>query len=369
MIESRMNSMNQKEKIQDEYGKAYYTIGLMSGTSLDGLDICYAKFTLQEKWSFEIIEAETIDYDRFWKEKLKNSIHISSEDLLSLDVEFAQFLGNQTQQFIEKYQIQKLDLIASHGHTVFHQPDKGFTLQIGDGRWISKITQYPVVYDFRSQDVILGGQGAPLVPIGDELLFSEYDYCLNLGGFSNISYKEEGKRIAYDIAPVNSVLNQLALKKGLDYDIDGKLAGKGQISTDLLNKLNNLSFYSKKQPKSLGVEWVRKEINPILQNDFNSIEDQMATFVEHSAFQIGQNVQKNKKILCTGGGALNSFLMERIYFYCGNKVEIPSKSLINYKEALIFAFLGVLRKEGKINVLKTVTGANKNHSSGIVQNC
>lgn len=357
------------DTIKTEKRKIYYAIGLMSGTSLDGLDICYAKFVYDQRWLFEIIKAETILYNTAWKEKLADSIHISSEDLLKLDGTFAQFLGKETQQFIEKHQIKQLDLIASHGHTVFHQPDKGFTLQIGDGRWISKITQYPVVYDFRSQDVVLGGQGAPLVPIGDELLFSEYDYCLNLGGFANLSFKENGERIAYDIAPVNCVLNRLAQTKGLDYDIDGKLARKGQINVDLLNKLNDLSFYSKKYPKSLGIEWVRKEINPILQNDLSSIEDQIATFVEHSAFQIAQNIQKNKKILCTGGGTFNPFLMERIYFYGGDKIEIPSTSLINFKEALIFAFLGVLRVENKVNILKSVTGASKNHSSGIVQNC
>ncbi|MFV0237713.1 MAG: anhydro-N-acetylmuramic acid kinase [Flavobacteriales bacterium] len=349
--------------------KTYHAIGLMSGTSLDGLDMCYVKFIFDKKWSFEILKAKTIDYNAVWKEKLANSTHISSEELMNLDVEFAHFLGHQAQRFIQKHQIQNLDIIASHGHTVFHQPHKGFTLQIGDGRWISKITNCPVVYDFRSQDVILGGQGAPLVPIGDELLFPEYDYCLNLGGFSNISFKENEKRIAYDIVPVNNVLNHLAKKKGFDYDVGGKLAKKGHIDQNLLKELNNLSFYTKKHPKSLGIEWVRKEINPILQNHVSTIENQMATLVEHSAFQIGQNIQKNKKVLCTGGGTFNSFLMERIRYYCGNKVEIPSKNLINYKESLIFAFLGILRKEEKINILKSVTGASKNHSSGIVQNC
>ncbi len=338
----------------------------MSGTSLDGLDICYAKFNYDQNWSFEILEAETIEYDPIWKKKLANSIHISSEQLLNLDATFAQFSGIQTQQFIKKHQINQLDLIASHGHTVFHQPEKGFTLQIGNGHWISKITQYPVVYDFRYQDIVLGGQGAPLVPIGDELLFSEYDYCLNLGGFSNISFKKEGKRIAYDISPVNIVLNKLAQKKGLNYDLDGKLAKKGKINKDLLNRLNQLSFYSKAYPKSLGVEWVRKEIHPILQEDRSIVENQIATFVEHSAFQIAQNIEESKKVLCTGGGALNPFLIDRIRFYLGGFLEIPSEDLINYKEALIFAFLGVLKKEKKINVLKSVTGAKKNHSSGIV---
>ncbi len=215
--------------------------------------------------------------------------------------------------------------------------------------------------------MVLGGQGAPLVPIGDELLFYEYDYCLNLGGFSNISFNVNGNRLAYDISPVNIVLNDLAREKGLNYDVDGNLGRKGVVNDELFNLLNNLSFYSKRHPKSLGVEWVKKEINPILQSINCSIEDKIATFVEHVSYQIGYNTIFDKKILCTGGGASNSFLMERIHYYCGDNIVIPTRTIVDYKEALIFAFLGVLRLENKINVLRSVTGASENHSSGIVQ--
>ena len=349
--------------------KTYYAIGLMSGTSLDGLDICYTKFKYDQKWSFEILNAETISYNNYWYSKLQNSIFSSSEDLLTLDVEFAKFLGNEVQGFIEKYSIEKINLIGSHGHTVFHQPEKGYTLQIGDGRWISKITNKTVVYDFRSQDVMLGGQGAPLVPIGDELLFSEYDYCLNLGGFSNISYKESNERIAYDICPVNIVMNELAKEFGQKYDIDGRIAQKGIVSTDLLNTLNKIPYYFESHPKSLGIEWVKKEITPILDRFTLSIEDKMATFVEHCAFQISENIKKDSTVLCTGGGSFNSFLMKRIIYYYEGEVHMLGQDITNYKEALIFAFLGVLKLEGQINILKSVTGSDKNHSSGIVYNC
>lgn len=347
--------------------KSYYAIGLMSGTSLDGLDICYAKFTFSLRWEFEILATETIEYTNDWKQKLAKATTISSASLLNLDKEFAEFSGKKVQEFIVKHAVQKLDLIASHGHTVFHQPEKGFTLQIGDGRRIAEITNKTVVYDFRSQDVILGGQGAPLVPIGDELLFSEYDCCLNLGGFSNISFKKNTKRLAYDVSPVNIILNYLANQKGMRYDIDGKIAKSGTINEKLLISLNKIAFYSKKHPKSLGIEWVEKEITPLLRENLDSVENKMATIVEHIAIQISYHLNNHKRILCTGGGALNNYLMERLRKHSSGDLIIPSEIILNYKEALIFAFLGVLKIEGQTNVLQSVTGARKNHCAGMVQ--
>ncbi len=349
--------------------KTYYAIGLMSGTSRDGLDICYAKFVLDSKWTFEILAAETIEYTADWKQKLANATIISSESLLELDTEFAQFSGEQVQEFITKHAVKQLDLIASHGHTVFHQPEKGFTLQIGDGRRIAEITNKTVVYDFRSQDVILGGQGAPLVPIGDEILFSEYDCCLNLGGFSNISFKKDEERVAYDVSPVNIVLNALAQQKGMSYDIDGKIAQNGVVNEELLTRLNKIPFYSKKYPKSLGTEWVEREITPLLQERSDSIENKMATMVEHIAIQISGHLKSHKRTLCTGGGVLNNYLMERLRHHTQGELIVPSEMILNYKEALIFALLGILRIEGQINVLKSVTGSKKNHCAGMVQIC
>ncbi|WP_411810974.1 anhydro-N-acetylmuramic acid kinase [Chryseobacterium scophthalmum] len=345
----------------------YKAIGLMSGTSLDGLDICFAKFWKENSsWKFEIIKAETILYPKVLEEQLRNSIYLSSQNLLALHSEYGFYLGEITKDFITKNQLSDIDLIASHGHTVFHQPQRKFTLQIGDGRAIKVQTQIPVIYDFRSQDVLLGGNGAPLVPIGDELLFSDYNACLNLGGFSNISFKINEERIAFDIAPVNIVLNKLVQEFGQDYDENGNLSRKGNINPQLLEKLNSLDFYALSHPKSLGIEWCNANIFPL----FSEIEnlDVLATFTEHAAEQISKifNIRQFNKVLFTGGGTYNQFLIEKIKSKTNTEIIIPEKQIIDFKEALIFAFMGVLRLNNETNVLASATGCSHNHSSGII---
>ncbi|UMQ43542.1 anhydro-N-acetylmuramic acid kinase [Chryseobacterium sp. Y16C] len=344
----------------------FQAIGLMSGTSLDGLDICFAKFEKQKAWDFEIIKAETIPYPKALEDQLKNSIYLSPEELLELNSEYGFYLGKTVKNFIEKHQLQHIDLIASHGHTVFHQPQKKFTLQIGDGRAIKIETGLPVIYDFRSQDVLMNGNGAPLVPIGDELLFSQYDACLNLGGFSNISLKVNNKRIAFDIAPVNIVLNKFAQELNKDFDENGDLAKTGKIHENLLSQLNSLEFYQKPHPKSLGIEWCNENIFPMFR-DVEAI-DILATFTEHAAQQISNVFNKNhlKNVLCTGGGTFNQYLIEKIRNKTTTEIIVPKKELIEYKEALIFAFMGVLRLNNEINVLSSATGSSQDHSSGII---
>jgi anhydro-N-acetylmuramic acid kinase len=341
-------------------------IGLMSGTSLDGLDICLAAFEKQDKWTFQILKSETLPYSKDWENRLKNSIHLSAEDLLELHSEYGFYLGEQVKEFIHQHQLENVNLIASHGHTVFHQPQRKFTLQIGDGRAIKLETGLPVIYDFRSQDVLLKGNGAPLVPIGDELLFSKYSACLNLGGFSNISLQSDGKRIAFDIAPVNIVLNHLAKKLHKSFDENGELAKKGKIHEALLNELNNLDFYQQSHPKSLGIEWCHQHVFPALENI--EILDALATFTEHCAQQIAHVINKNniKDILITGGGAYNTFLIEKIRAKTKSEVIIPEKEIIDYKEALIFALMGVLKINNEVNVLSSATGSSYDHCSGII---
>ena len=345
---------------------SYSAIGLMSGTSLDGLDICHVKLSKSENWSFEILATETISYKENWKLKLQNANQLSAEDLLALDKEFGFFLGEKTQEFILKQNISELDVIASHGHTVFHQPHRKFTLQIGDGRAIKIITNKTVVYDFRSQDVLMGGNGAPLVPIGDELLFSEFDACLNLGGFSNISLKKNEERIAFDISPVNVVLNFFAEKLGKNYDENGDFAKNGNINLAILEQLNALNFYKKQHPKSLGIEFVNAEIFPLLNNEMP--ENVLATFTEHIAIQISKVFNENqlKKVLVTGGGAFNAYLIEKLNEKTTSEIIIPDEKIINFKEALIFALMGVLRMNNEANVLCSATGSSANHSSGII---
>ncbi|WP_379969153.1 anhydro-N-acetylmuramic acid kinase [Epilithonimonas sp. UC225_85] len=345
----------------------FYAIGLMSGTSLDGLDICYSKFIRNgSDWAFEILKCETISYSSDWENDLKNAIHLSSGKLLELNSKYGFYLGEKTQDFISKNQISELDLIASHGHTVFHQPKNKFTLQIGDGRAIKIKTNKTVVYDFRSQDVLLGGNGAPLVPIGDELLFSEFDACLNLGGFSNISLNRNGQRIAFDICPVNIILNKFAQKLGKKYDENGDFGRSGTIDENLLSQLNQLEFYKQKAPKSLGIEWVNAHISTLIKDQ--RTEDLLATFTEHSADQIAEIFEESeiKNVLVTGGGTYNSYLIEKIKANTKTEIHIPKKEIIEYKEALIFAFMGVLRSLNLNNVLSSATGSLMDHSSGIV---
>ena len=348
--------------------KEYYVVGVMSGTSLDGIDLAYIKFTFKNEWSFNIINCKTVDYDSLWRNSLKELVNMSEERLTQLDINYTSFLSETITQFIDEFNISKLDFLCSHGHTALHNPEKGYTYQIGNRKELSKNLNKTVVCDFRVQDVKLGGQGAPLVPIGDKLLFSEYDFCLNLGGFANISLEDSCNRIAYDICPVNIVLNYYTRKIGLEYDSDGDISRKGEINEDLLKSLNNLDYYRQSYPKSLGLEWVNQEIMALIDSFELSIDNILRTFTEHVAIQISReiNIKSDSSILITGGGAYNSFLIERIKNFTKNKIIIPSKSIIEFKEALIFGLLGVLKIRGEINCLKSVTGAKKNHSSGVI---
>lgn len=345
---------------------SFKAIGLMSGTSLDGLDIAAVEFHLNdEKWSFNLLTADTITYSETWENRLKTAPSLSGELLTELDSDFGKFIGEQVALFQQNKNFAP-DIVASHGHTVFHQPEKGYTLQIGNGANIAALTNTLTVSDFRSGDVALGGQGAPLVPIGDKLLFSEYDYCLNLGGFANISYENNGQRLAFDNCPANFVLNHFAEKVGLPYDKNGELGRKGTINSKLLEKLNELSFYQMAAPKSLGREWVENDFLPVLNNFNISGSDKLRTVYEHIAQQISNSVSSKGKMLITGGGAFNSLLMERIKALCSTEIIIPVKEIIDFKEAIIFAFLGVLRVKNTNNCLASVTGAKKDSCGGII---
>ena len=348
----------------------YKVIGVMSGTSLDGLDLAYIEFSFDNSWSFKIIKAETIGYSNKWYEILKNLVLNSFDELEKIDKDYTIYLASTINDFIKKNKIVELDAVCSHGHTALHQPSKKLTYQIGNLSELSKLIEKKVICDFRVQDVELGGQGAPLVPIGDKLLFSKYDYCINLGGFANISTTINSARIAYDICPLNIVLNHYAIKFGHNFDENGKIAATGNINSQLLKALNQLEFYKSSPPKSLGLEWVNKTIFPLIGFYQLSIKDVLRTFVEHSAFQIALEINKTKNAsaLITGGGVYNLFLMDRIKQLTYNSIIVPSKKLIEYKEALIFGLLGVLKLRGENNCLSSVTGAKRDHSSGKTYN-
>lgn len=347
----------------------YKVIGVMSGTSLDGIDLALVTFNYNKNWSFKIDKAETISYPESWMSLLKELVDHTKEELQSLDTDYTIYLAGVINNFVEKYNIQDIDAVCSHGHTALHRPEEQLTYQIGNLPQLASLIQQTVVCDFRVQDVALGGQGAPLVPIGDQLLFAKYDYCVNLGGFANVSTIIDSKRIAFDICPVNIVLNAYVSKLGLDYDDKGTLASKGSVNLELLNELNSIPFYKEIYPKSLGLEWVKEIIFPLI-NSFNlSVENILRTVVEHIAIQIVKviNEKVEASLLITGGGVFNTFLIERIEALSNHtKIIIPSKETIEYKEALIFGFLGVLKLRNETNCLASVTGASRDHSSGKV---
>lgn len=347
----------------------YHAIGLMSGTSLDGLDMVEVTFnySTENQWDFTVLNAKTLAYENELKEQLIYSKQLSGQELMLLNNQLGEFFGVAINDFIKENKLPKtaIDFIASHGHTVFHQPDKSFTLQIGSGAEIAAKTGINVLCDFRSIDVALGGQGAPLVPIGDQFLFSNYDVCLNLGGIANLSFSKEQQAIAYDVAPCNIVLNALAQQLGSEYDESGNFARQGSVDKELLNELNTLTFYTQATPKSLGIEWIENHIFPLLKKSSISIQDQLCTFVEHVAHQLNAAFPtESKTVLATGGGAWNTFLIERIAQINNKNIIVPDEKIVNYKEAIIFAFLGVLRMRNEVNCLQSVTGAKKDNVGG-----
>ena len=338
----------------------------MSGTSLDGVDLVYVTFNLDEVWKFTIHHTTTIPYNAYWLDILGHLVTLSQDELKSVDEEYTVYLANLITSFINQFNIEDIDAICSHGHTALHQPKKRLTYQIGNLPTIANLLNQIVVCEFRLQDMELGGQGAPLVPIGDKLLFPQYDYCINLGGFANISSEVNNTRIAYDICPVNIVLNYYVKQLGFDYDDKGKIASKGTINYDLLLELNNLKFYKQDHPKSLGLEWVKDNIFPLIDSFDLSIIDILRTFIEHITIQISKEIyaKNDANVLFTGGGVFNLLLMERIKNSTNANIIMPSKEIIEYKEALIFGFLGILKLRHEINCLSSVTGAKRNHSSG-----
>lgn len=341
-------------------------IGVMSGTSLDGLDMAYCEFQfVHDVWEFTLGPAETMAYNDTWKVRLSH-LHEQPMHLYpKTDLFYGRFIGQEVKRFIDRYALQ-VDFIASHGHTIFHQPEEGFTAQIGNGAAIHAETGLPVIADFRTVDVMLGGQGAPLVPIGDALLFGQYDACLNLGGFANISFSVGNQRKAFDLVPCNIILNALAHQAGMEYDAGGALAAKGTIHSKLLEQLNQLPFYAQQGARSLGREWVEDTVWPLIKATPLNNEDALATVTEHIIMQVATSIQASgaKSVLITGGGVHNQFLMERLKANTKAKCVVPDKSTIDFKEALIFAFLGVLKMHHQPNVWCEYTGASRNSIGG-----
>ena len=338
----------------------------MSGTSLDGLDMGICKFhNYRNKWNYELLKSKTVAYTDELRKRLEKAQSLSGSGIINLDNDFGNYIARQSEKFIAETRLQ-VEFICSHGHTVFHQPENGITFQVGNGGCIAAVTGITTVSDFRRADVALGGQGAPLVPAGDELLFSEYDYCLNLGGFANISFRSGNKRIAYDICPVNIILNLLSQRTGKLFDKDGLEGMSGKTDVNLLTKLNELSFYKMQPPKSLSREWIDREFLPALDETDLSTNTKMRTVYEHIANQIASIPHEKRTVFITGGGIHNKFLRALIKQYCKANCVIPADDIIDFKEAIIFAFLGLLRIRNEINCFASVTGASRDSCCGVV---
>jgi anhydro-N-acetylmuramic acid kinase len=357
----------------------YRVIGVMSGSSLDGLDIAFATFQENAgKWTYEIKNAVCYNYTADWIGKLKQTTSSSAKEYQLLHAAYGHYLGEQINRFIEENNLQyQVALISSHGHTTFHLPSQKMTAQLGDGSAIAAETQLPVVTDLRSLDVAFGGQGAPIVPVGEKLLLGDYDYFLNLGGIANISINA-GQYSAFDVCPANRVLNMLANDAGKEFDDGGGLARNGNINEGLLQKLNALNYYQQAFPKSLANEFGTDVVYPLIRNSGCVTTDGLRTYVEHIVIQVREAINQaallnrglvteDYRLLVTGGGAFNTFLMERLKEQLKDlniAVIVPDENLVKYKEALIMAFIGVLRWRQEYNVLSSVTGATRDSIGG-----
>lgn len=345
----------------------YYVVGVMSGSSLDGVDVCLTKFNqlAEQKWSFEMIQTQTLELPQPLSNQLLSADQLQALDLLILDHQYGQWLGEEIKKWIETLST-KPSLIGVHGHTVFHQPASGVSLQIGSGLKISTTTGLPVVDRFRDKDVALGGQGAPLVPFGEGMLFSEYQAFINFGGIANISIHQDSVR-AWDIAPCNQVFNFLSRKVGKNYDSEGQLAKTGTVDDSWLHYLGTLEYFHQPPPKSLSNQWTEH----VLKNAPSKPENALATYVEFLSTEIANtlnNEAKPMKLLLSGGGAKNTVLIDSIQQKVASHhhLELPSSDIIEYKEALIFAFLALFRHLQLPNVLASATGATRDSVSGIL---
>ena len=349
---------------------SYNVLGMMSGTSLDGLDLaCCRLKNINGQWQYELLATDSISYSEDWHQRLKDAIHSDIDEIDPLHQEYGIWLGEKAKQFLANHNLE-VDFIASHGHTVFHQPEEGVTVQIGSGQQIANVTGRQVICDFRKMDVSLGGQGAPLVPIGDELLFGEYSACINMGGIANVSFRHDGKRVAFDVGMANMLLNYLTLQLGKPYDESGLMARGGKVDNELLEALNDLEYHKLPYPKSTGYEWFLSDVQKVIDKSNISVIDKLATSVEHEAVQVGlvleQDLSESGDVLVTGGGAFNAYYIERLKSYTPGhlKIIVPKKEIIEFKEAIVFALMGVLRLRNETNCLKSVTGADHDSSGG-----
>jgi len=345
----------------------YNVIGIMSGTSCDGLDIAHSLFWFENnKWIYKLKKYKSVSYSKKLKSRLLKCSKLDALSLKILDLDFGEYIKGEIKKFIKESNT-RFDLISCHGHTVFHDAKNKINFQIGNPFIIYKSFQIPIVFNFRELDVIMGGQGAPLVPYGDKHLFYDYDYCINIGGILNISSLNTKRLFGYDICPANIILNYFSRKLNMDFDLNGTISSSGNLDKNLFDKLNNLKYYNQKPPKSLDLRYIENNyLNLFKDKDPKNI---LYTYINHIAYQLNNNlIKRNSKVLLTGGGVFNKHLIEKIESF--NKLDhnfiVPNKKIIIFKEAIVFGFLGLLRFLNKKNIDESVTGSEFSTSSGII---
>lgn len=344
----------------------------MSGSSLDGIDMAYCKIQTANPYTFTIIAAATSPFSHEEFLMLKNCTPDIHYNYHKEDEMFAKVSAQAINNFLQKNNLPKPDAIASHGHTVFHFPALGKTKQIGSGQLIANLTGCKVIYDFRAADVEAGGQGAPLVPLCDAIFFNNYHACLNIGGIANISFDTPTGRIGFDICGANQLLNYIAQTIDLPFDENGELAAAGFVDEQLLSDLDACAYFQLPYPKSLDNHFVRKYFIERIAAANISANDKLATATYHIAKQIAiiinqQNkVHENYRLLVTGGGAFNVYLIQLIEKLTGIKITLPANEIIQFKEALAMCLMGVEKLQNKPNFLPSVTGAKTAVSGGVV---
>lgn len=357
----------------------------MSGSSLDGLDLACVEFEVDtadnNQLAWRLLAGQTLPFTPEWIEILQKLPQANALDFCKTHAQLGHYFGKLTKQFLEAHQLTP-DYIASHGHTIFHYPQEGFTVQIGDGAAIAATTGISVISEFRTMDVALGGQGAPLAPLADKFILPGNDFYVNIGGIANISCNIDGKFIAYDTSAANQILNNLAHAIGLEYDDKGSMAASGAVDEELLKQVNQHSYYQQPYPKSLDNGWVLQNVLPIFLQNKASINDKLATAVEHTAqqlvFAIQEIIKKENfvktayKMVATGGGVFNDFLIQRIQYHLNKatlahvELTLPDTDMIKFKEAILMALMGLRRIENLSNSIATVTGASRDSSNGAV---
>lgn len=358
--------------------KTYRVLGLLSGSSLDGADLAVCSFSVDpltptKLLSWNIHLARTIPYPQEWITRFKNLPGASARDLVLADTELGHYYGVLINQLLKEHSI-TVDLISSHGHTIFHFPELKTTTQIGDGAAIVSETGIDTVTQLRSVDVAFAGEGAPLAPLGDRYLYPGYTYYLNLGGIANVTAYQDEKIIAFDICPCNQIFNALAETIGQDFDRDGAIAASGNLNHPLLARLQDDDYLIKPYPKSLDNTWSQEhQVKQAIQWDAR-LEDKMNTAVEFVALEIAkacrqltqpESSTERPTLFCTGGGALNAHLISRIAFHCPEiELVLPSRKIIEFKEVSFIALAGLFRCLRVPNLYASVTGAPSDTING-----